>query len=550
MPTASQNEVVTFLMSDAGLGIPSAAPRLVETHISLVILSGPHAIKLKRAVRLGYVDFSTPELRLAACERELELNRRTAPGLYKAAHRITREADGGLALNGAGALVDAVVEMVRFDEDGLFDRLATRGAIEKPLLTRLAGRIAAFHAEAAPDFSQSGSNRIAAVLDINERAFATTDIFPIEQLDALQAAFREGLAALSDLLDRRALSGKVRRCHGDLHLRNICLVDGEPTLFDCLEFDEALATTDTLYDIAFLLMDLWHRDLRAEANLVFNRYLDAGDEEDGLPLIPFLMALRAAVRAHVSATQAQTDDTAPARREEAIAYFELAQELLEPRAAKLAAVGGLSGSGKSTVAAALAPLVGPAPGARILASDRIRKRLFAVSPETRLPADAYRPEISEKVYAELAGRAERIAGHGHGVVADAVFDRPEERQRIEGAAISAGVPFQGVWLDVDPDRLFQRVRSRTGDVSDATPEVLAGQLSHSVGTIAWKRVRADADVGTACRNALEAIGISAEDAATPPSVRHPDQGARIDLTSSQLSASGAQSRPVDARPGR
>ncbi|HEY5794644.1 MAG TPA: AAA family ATPase [Bosea sp. (in: a-proteobacteria)] len=517
MPTANQDQVIAFLMSEAGFGGPSVAPQLVETHISLVILSGPHAIKLKRGVRLGYVDFSTPELRLAACERELELNRRTAPGLYKAVHRITREADGRLALDGDGALVDAVVEMVRFDEDGLLERLATRGAIEKPVLTRLAGRIAAFHADAQPDLSESGSSRIAAVLDINERAFATTDIFPAEKLAALQTAFRARLSALSHLLDARARAGKVRRCHGDLHLRNICLVDGEPTLFDCLEFDEALATTDILYDIAFLLMDLWHRNLRAEANLVLNRYLDAGDEEDGLPLNSFLMALRAAVRAHVSATQAQADDAEPTRREEAIAYFELAQELLRPQPARLIAVGGLSGSGKSTVAAALAPAVGPAPGARILASDRIRKHLFAVPAETRLPAEAYRPAISETVYAELAGRAARIAGRGHAVVADAVFDRPEERLRIESAAISAGVPFQGVWLDVDPDRLFQRVRARTGDVSDATPEVLAGQLCHSVGTIAWKRVPADADAGTVCRNALEAIGFAANGAAGRPS---------------------------------
>lgn len=514
----SQDEVVAFLRSGAGFGGASTGVRLIETHISRVILSGPHAIKLKRAVRLGYVDFSTPELRLAACERELELNRRTAPALYKAVHRVTREADGSLALNGGGALVDAVVEMVRFDEDGLFERLAIRGAIEKPVLTRLAGRIAAFHADAEPDLSQNGSSRIAAVLDINERAFAMTEIFPAEKLDALQTAFRARLAALSGLLDARARAGKVRRCHGDLHLRNICLVNGEPTLFDCLEFNEALATTDILYDIAFLLMDLWHRNLRTEANLVFNRYLDAGDEEDGLPLISFLMALRAAVRAHVSATQAQAGGAPAARREEAHAYFTLAQGLLRSHPAKLVAVGGLSGSGKSTVAAALAPEIGPAPGARILASDRIRKRLFAVSPETRLPADAYRPDISERVYAELAGRAARIAGRGHAVVADAVFDRPEERERIENAALAAGVPFQSVWLDANPDRLFQRVRSRTGDVSDATPEVLAGQLSHALGTITWKRVRADADAGMVCRNALEAIGISAEDAARPPSV--------------------------------
>lgn len=505
MPTATQDEVVAFLTSDAGFGYRAAAPQLVETHISLVILSGPHAIKLKRAVRLGYVDFSTPERRLAACERELELNRRTAPALYKAVHRITRETNGGLALNGDGALVDAVVEMARFDEAGLFENLAVQDAISKPVLTRLAGRIAAFHAGAEIDLSSNGSSRIAAVLHINERAFATTDVFPPEKLEALRSTFRTRLAALSDLLDARARTGKVRRCHGDLHLRNICLIDGEPTLFDCLEFDEGMATTDILYDVAFLLMDLWHRDLRAEANLVFNRYLDACDEEDGLPLISFLMAVRAAVRAHVSATQAQAGATAVARREEANAYFQLAQDLLRSHPAKLIAVGGLSGSGKSTVAAALAPEINPAPGARILASDRIRKHLFGVAAETRLPTDAYRPDISETVYVELADRAARIAGRGHAVVADAVFDRPEERVRIENAAISADAPFQGLWLDADPERLIARVRSRTGDVSDATPEVVASQLNHALGTITWARVQADADRKAVRAKTLELI---------------------------------------------
>ncbi|WP_430913995.1 AAA family ATPase [Methylobacterium sp. sgz302541] len=503
MLAGSQDEVIAFLTSEAGWGGGSETPRRIETHISLVILSGPHAIKLKRAVRLGYVDFSTPQRRLAACERELALNRRTAPGLYRAVRRITRRSDGRLVLDGDGPLVDAVVEMARFDEGGLFDRLAVRGALAKPILTELANRIAAFHGSAEVASSSDGAGRMAAVLDINEGAFAATRIFPQAEVAALAAAFRSRLSALSDLLDTRARAGKVRRCHGDLHLRNICLVDGRPTLFDCLEFDESLATTDVLYDIAFLLMDLWHRGLRAEANLVLNRYLDARDEEDGLPLLPFLMAVRAAVRAHVTATQAEGGDEA--RREEAHAYFALARTLLESRPARLIAVGGLSGSGKSTVAAALAPEIGPAPGGRILASDRIRKRRFGVAAETRLPAEAYRSVVSDAVYAELDAAAGRIAGLGHGVVADAVFGRPEERARIAASAVAAGVPFTGIWLDADPERLLRRVRERTGDVSDATPEVVAEQLARSPGAIAWTRVPADTEAGTVRERALDAI---------------------------------------------
>ncbi|MGA0532655.1 AAA family ATPase [Hansschlegelia sp. KR7-227] len=516
MSGVDQHETIAFLNSDAAF--PGAAQaELIETHISLVFLSGPRAIKLKRAVRLDYVDFSTPERRLAACERELALNRRTAPALYRAVHRITRRADGGLTLNGDGPLVDAVVEMVRFDQDGLLERLALRNELTKPMLTRLANRIAAFHASAEIDPSPQGALRMATVLEGNERAFAATAVFPPEAAARLAGAFRARLEALSPLLDLRARAGKVRRCHGDLHLRNICLVDGEPTLFDCLEFDETLATTDVLYDVAFLLMDLWRRGRRAEANLVFNRYLDASDEEDGLPLVAFLMAVRAAVRAHVAAAQGVGGgDAAPASLQEAHAYFGLAQALLEPVPARLVAVGGLSGSGKSTVAAALAPDLGPAPGARILATDRIRKQLFGVSAETRLPQAAYRPDVSRRVYAQLGLRAERILRLGHAVVADAVFDRPDERSRIADAAAGAGTAFTGVWLDADPDLLMGRVRARTGDVSDATADVVAQQLTRSIGTITWTRARAAAGADAVCSRVLSAIEAGAPAGAARP----------------------------------
>jgi aminoglycoside phosphotransferase family enzyme/predicted kinase len=500
VPIDDQNETVAFLKSAAAFGSDGRDDvRTVTTHISLVLLIGARAIKLKRAVRLPYVDFSTPERRLAACEQELLLNRRTAPALYRAVRRVTREPDGRLALDGVGVLVDAVVEMARFDEDSLFDRMALAGELTPPLMTKLARGIAAFHAGAAIAPGSSGAARMAAVLGINGRALAMTEIFPKDDVAHLTTVSRAALAAHAALLDARARSGKVRRCHGDLHLRNICLVEDEPTLFDCLEFDEELATTDVLYDLAFLLMDLWHRGMEAHANLVFNRYLDEADEQDGLPVLPLFMAVRAVVRAHVTAAQvtaAQVADAgaeAAARREEARAYFALALRLLEPRPARLVAVGGLSGSGKSTLAAVLAPGIGPAPGARILASDRIRKRLFGVAAETRLPPEAYRPNVSEQVYGILTARAESVLRHGHGVVADAVFDRPADRSSIAEVAASAGVTFHGLWLEASPERLLRRVADRRGDASDATPEVVKDQLGRPLAAIEWPRLTADGD---------------------------------------------------------
>ncbi|MEC5410540.1 bifunctional aminoglycoside phosphotransferase/ATP-binding protein [Aurantimonas sp. C2-4-R8] len=495
MPAHSQDETITFLTSEAFDDGDASTVKTIVTHISTVLLSGERAIKLKRPVHLPYVDFSTPERRLATCERELVLNRRTAPKLYRAVRRVTREPDGSLAIDGEGQLVDAFVEMRRFDEDCLLDRMAMEGTLTAPLMARLAHRIAAFHAGIAPDRSVSGSAQVALVLDINERALATTEVFPEEAVADFNRRFREGFARLMPLFDARGAAGKVRRCHGDLHLRNICVFEGEPTLFDCLEFDEAMATTDILYDLAFLLMDLWHRGLEERANLVLNRYLDESDETDGLPLLAFLMALRAAVRAHVTATRAA--DAGPdgsTLRAEAHDYFDLALDLLRPRAGRLVAVGGLSGSGKSTVAAAIAPRIGPPPGARILASDRIRKHLFGVAAETPLPAECYRPQVSETVYARLAEQAGAILPLGHGVVADAVFDRPPDRERIAGIGEGGSLPFLGLWLEARPERLVERVAARRGDPSDATPEVVRDQVSRSRAPAEWTHLSSEAEI--------------------------------------------------------
>jgi uncharacterized protein len=266
----------------------SARPgEVVATHISKVFLSDHFAYKLKRAVRFPYLDFSTATARLAACERELALNRRTAPGLYRAVRRIVRTMDGTLAFDADGTLVDAVVEMRRFDQADLFDALALRTALTAPMIADLAHRIASFHAEAEISTRHGGVAGMAGVLDINDRSLRATGLASPREADDLAARFRAALSRHGSVLEARRLAGKVRRCHGDLILRNICLFQGVPTLFDCLEFDEELATIDVLYDLAFLIMDLLHRGLADQANLLFNRYLDEADERNGLSLVAF-----------------------------------------------------------------------------------------------------------------------------------------------------------------------------------------------------------------------------------------------------------------------
>ena len=470
----------------------------ITTHASHVFLYGERVLKLKRALRYAYLDFSTPEKRIADCERELAINRRFTPRLYLGLRRITRNAEGALQLDGAGEALDGVVEMRRFPDEDLFSRVVEEGRATPALVTRLAGVIAASH-EKAEVASKGGAEAFGQVLALNEAALRASAPVSPERIDKVTARLRELLARHAALLDARLARGCVRRCHGDPTLRNICLFEGEPALFDALEFDEGLATIDVLYDLAFPLMDLWRLGARDLANLLFNRYLDAREEADGLPLLPLFMATRAVVRAHVTASLARE---APERLAEAQGYFALAEALLEPRQPLLVALGGFSGSGKSTLSAHLASAMGPAPGARILATDRIRKALHGVAATDRLPPEAYAPEVSARVYAREREACAGTLRTGHGCIVEAVFDRAEDRAAIEAVALAAGVPFTGFWLEAPAEVLAQRIAGRRGDVSDADEAVMRAQVARGNEGSRWMRLDAAQGVEAMAGEAL------------------------------------------------
>jgi uncharacterized protein len=492
-----QSATIAFLV--ASLERESGAPvSRKQTHVSLLFLAGDLVFKLKRAVAFPYLDFSTPQLREKACRAELALNSRAAPNLYLGVRRITLEGQDP-AFDGQGELLDSIVVMRRFAEEDLFDVMARENRLKPRHMDALAETLARFHANAERFPEIDGAGTIAHLLDLNEISFANSQIFAHDEVVRLNRLFRAELGRLAPLLDARAAAGFVRLCHGDLYLRNICLFDGRPTLFDCIEFDERLARIDVLYDVAFTLMDLWMSSRRDLANLLFNRYSSAlfrtlpdlpARIRDGFATLPFFMALRAAIRAHIAASQAHSGEETRdvSHKEEARAYFALAGDLLAPRGKILVAIGGLSGSGKSTLTAALAAEIGPPPGARTLNSDRTRKAMHRIRPTDRLPQSAYEINITAAVYLRLMSRAMDALAQGAAVIVDAVYSTEDERAAIAKLAREKHVPFVGLWLEANPEMLRQRVGARPQGPSDADVSVLEAQLKRDPGRIDWIRL--------------------------------------------------------------
>lgn len=467
-----------------------------DTHAASVFLAGDRAYKVKRAVRFPFLDYSTLEKRKAACAAELKVNQRFAPELYHRIVPITREADGGLALGGAGEPVEWAVEMTRFDEAQTLDHVADRGGMRDALPSSLARMVIAMHRRAETVDPAPWLAALGGYIGQNTDGFRRhKTIFPDAQVEELERRSRDALKRLHPLLVERGKLGLIRRCHGDLHLGNIALVDHEPMAFDAIEFDPVIASGDLLYDLAFLLMDLVERDLAPAANTVLNGYFEASrriENYDGLAALPFFMSLRAAIRAMVTA--ARLERAAEGKREAiaraAAKYFRLALDLLAPPRPKIIATGGLSGTGKSVLAKGLAPFVAPVPGALVLRSDVERKALFGVGETERLPPEAYRTEVSERVYAVLYDKAARIARAGYSVVADAVFAKEREREAIEAVARDAGVAFQGFYLTADLDTRLKRIGGRGPDASDANAAVARQQEEFALGDVNWTIVDA------------------------------------------------------------
>lgn len=499
----SRNDVLSFLQYDA-----FGETKRIDTHAAHIFLTQDRAWKMKQPVDLGFLDFSTPDKRRIALEAELHLNRRTAPDLYLAIHPLTRDGSGALQISGNGVAVDWLLEMRRFPDEALLETIAAHGALDTELLLSLADTIADFHGKAEIALIGDPAREVEQVIRGNAARFAATErILPADRTRQLIDRQKMLLEKHAPRLAARMARGRIRHVHGDLHLRNIAVINDRPVLFDCLEFDASLARIDVAYDLAFLLMDLWHRDLRCEANIVFNRYVDLSPEdEDSLALMPLFMSLRAAIRAHVLATEAQRGD--PSAKAAAESYLGLAIDLLEPVAPRLLAIGGLSGTGKTTLARTLGGFVGPPPGARILRSDVLRKRAAGLKPEDPLPRSRYTAQAARTSYDRLLGMAEYHLTEGAAVLVDAAFARAEQRAAVAALAERIDLPFKGLWLEVARDTRLKRVRRRARDASDADEAVAAQQQDIVLaGNEPWTVLRVDGSPDDISARARAEIGM-------------------------------------------
>lgn len=506
---AEQDDIFAFLANPATHD--GAQVQRIDTHAASVVLAGERALKVKRAVKFPFLDYSTLAKRKEACDAELAVNRPFAPDIYLGVVAITREPDGRLAIGGRGEPVEWAVEMRRFDEKATLDHLADAGGIDELLADALGRAVAAGHRAMPKVDARPWIAALGTYIGQCEDAFrARPELFQAGEVEGLAASSRALLEKVTPLLQRRGAGGFVRRCHGDLHLGNIVLIERKPVLFDAIEFDPLVASGDVLYDLAFLLMDLAERKLQKPANIVFNRYLDEVDEDDNLDALaalPLFLSLRAGIRASVTAARLQSasEDKRDGIARSARAYFAFACKIIAPEQPRMVAVGGLSGTGKSVLARALAPLVGSCPGAVVLRTDVARKHLFGHAETDKLPAEAYTAEVTAKVYDLVAQKAQRATAAGHSAIVDAVFSKAHEREEIAAAARASGMQFNGLFLTADLATRVARVGARAADASDADAAIARKQEAYDLGAMAWTEVDASGAPDETLERAKDAL---------------------------------------------
>ena len=458
--------------------------QVIQTHISMVVLTGEFVYKLKKPVNFGFLDFSTLAQRHHYCLEEVRLNQRGAPNLYLDVVPIAIEKDG-IKIDGEGPCVDYAVKMRQFGQDQLFSQLIEGDRLSSDDLVKLGQVVAAFHRNTQTNDRIQAFGRVEKIkAAFNENYQQTRAFIGNPQGDDLQTEQQwQETKAFSDRFfrdhrswfEQRQYQGKIRECHGDLHLRNICYWQGEIQLFDCIEFNEAFRFVDVMYDVAFTVMDLEARQRSDLATIFLNTYLEETGDWEGAKVLSLYLSRQAYVRSKVQSFLAVDPQLSSSEREAAshtaTLYYQQAWQYTQPKQGRLFLMSGLSGSGKSTVARALAPAI----AAIHLRSDAVRKHLAGMPLMETGDATLYTPAMTQKTYERLINLGVSLARQGYAVILDAKFDRLHWRGKALEAAQEANIPITILHCTAPVEVLRDRLQQRQGDVSDATVDLLAQQ---------------------------------------------------------------------------
>lgn len=480
---AASARLVRALDNPQGFDHPVRYLRFLETHISWIILTGHYAYKIKKPVNFGFLDFSTLAKRRHYCHEELRLNRRFAPKIYLDVVEIRGSPDAPRLYGDGddGDVIEYALRMIEFPQQCLLSHHAAAGTLGAALIDALASRVNRMHSDADIAPIDSAYGRASRVLHWSEENLLQlqnnipANLMPASYLQLRQWYRRQD--ELPALLERRRLDGHIRECHGDLHLDNIALIDNEVTPFDCIEFNPELRWIDTISEAAFVAMDLQASGDPGMCWRFVSRYLENSADYDGVDLLRYYVIYRALVRAKVEALRAgPTKAAAKTEFAAAFAYLDLAQQWTHKQAAGMILMHGLSGSGKSTVAAQLVEAL----GAIQLRSDVIRKQLFELAAEadsgSALGQGIYSEEATTLTYRRLRQIAQKITAAGFCVIVDASFLLQEQRQVLLDLASTSGCPCVLVECDAPLDELRKRIGERSNDPSEANLQVLEQQI--------------------------------------------------------------------------
>jgi len=463
--------------------------QFLQTHVSYILLTGDFAYKVKKPVNFGFLDYSTLERREHFCHEEIRLNQRGAAQLYLEVLPITQTGDR-YQLNGAGEPVEFVLKMQQFPEGTLFSDLFDQGKLTEDLLIRLAGELAAFHRKGAINeyirsFGEVGQVRQAFDENYEQTLSYIGGPQTQQQFDETRQYTDRLFAEKANLFTQRIQQDWIRECHGDVHLRNIALWNDQILLFDCIEFNEPFRFVDTMFDIAYIVMDLDARDRSDLSNVFLNAYIEQMGDWEGLQVLPLYLSRQSYVRAKVTSFLLGDPSIPDAVKQEcektAARYYRLAWEYTrsplgtasEAHGGTLYLMAGLSGSGKSTVAKLLAKQI----GAIVIRSDAVRKHLAGIGLNEQGDEAMYSPEMTQTTYDRLLQLGMTLASQGYPVILDAKYDRQALRQTVIQTVAQAETPIKLhiVHCDAPLEIRHTWLEQRQGDISDATAALLPKQ---------------------------------------------------------------------------